>query len=299
MSWTDTVATHTEGGVTATVLRPGFVVELYGDARVLPAGRAIFEQIWALFPKQTPFFCINKRGREYKQLTPTSLNRLLRTLDRLGDEGQFYMLKDAPDFHIDGYSAELGMGGLGTSVQFGLPTAWVDEVGPDAAVEMFRSFVDPYPFVVGTAGYGFQLTWGRECEMKGMPVNIKTALRFHGLNVRNRGQEQRMDLAGQLKTAHWLTFLGPGPLAKLGGESAAQAIGPDVTVVPAGGGVILRAGPRPPEGDVNRQAPDIEPMRKVNDFIRPIRIDAWDRATSNLFDIEPDDADAWCTRLDP
>lgn len=296
MTWTENVATVTELGITHTVLRPAFVVELYGDARVLAAGHTIFDKIWALFPKDKPFFCINKRGREYKQLTPQSLTRLLRTLDRLGEEGQFYMLKDAPNFHVDAYSAELHMGNQCAMVHFALPPSYVDDVGPEAAIEMFRGFVDAHPFLVATAGFGFHATWCRESEMAGMPVNIKTALRYFGLNVRNRGEELYLD--GRLKTAHWLTFLGDAALAKLGGKAAAHELGLEVGVIDAGTGVILRAGDEPPVGDIDRQAPDIEPMRRVNEFIRPIRIDAWQKRSSNLFFIDPDAANAWLTRLD-
>ena len=295
MSWTENSATHTEFGNTWTVAQPGFVVELYGGANVLPHGRAIFERIWALFPRDKPFFFINKRGRSYKQLTPTSLTRLVRTLEKLDEEGQFYMLKDSPDFHIEAYSAELGMGSEGAIVHFGLPTRWIAEVGADAAVELFRSFVADFGFSTGTAGWGFQLTWGRECEMKAMPLSIKAAKRFWGLNVRNRNEESH--LGGKLKTAHWLTFLGEAALDACGGIGAAKELAPDVGVVEVGTGVILRAGKEPPEGDVNRQAPDIEPLRRVNKFIRPVRIDAW-RYGHNLFFIEPDDAHAWLTRLD-
>jgi hypothetical protein len=293
MEWTENIATHQELGKTYTVMRPAFVIELYGDEELDPHGEAIFDRVWSLFPREREFFCINKRGREYKRLDARALARLRKTLTRLDAEPQFYMLKDAPDFDVEAFSAELALGGPGRLV-VGLPLELLAERGADAFEELFRGFVTDFPFHSGTAGFGFHQVWGRECEMAGMPMNIRVARRFWGIGVRHRYQEQA--LQRQLKSAHWLTFVDEELLATLGGDAAVAKLGPEVKVTPVRGGVLLRAGAEPPVGDVNLKAPDIEPMRKVNAFIKPIRIDAW--ITHNLFRIDPDDAHAWLTRLD-
>lgn len=298
MTWTEISATYTELGNTVTVLRPAFALEFYGDEALIPHGRTLFEKFWDLFPDETTFYCINKRGNEYKELKPRSVSRLLKTLERLGQEAQFYMLKDAPDFHVEQYSAELSMGGMFQRLYVGLPLSFLEERGADGAAAFFTEIVDEFPFLNATAGLGFHSVWARECEQEAMPVNIRAARRYWGLMVRNRGDEERR--YQPFKSAHWLTYIGPSLLEELGGlDAAKEAAGDEVGVVEAGGGVVVRAGDEPPIGDINRKAPDIEPMRRVNAFIRPKRISEWSKHYSNLFFTDIDECNEWLTRLDP
>jgi hypothetical protein len=294
MEWSDNTATHQELGKSYTVMRPAFVIELYGEGDLAPHGEAIFDRVWSLLPRDREYFCINKRGREYKRLDARALARLRKTLTRLADESQFYMLKDAPDFDVVAYSAELALGAPGGRVVVGLPLELLAAQGADALEALVRGFVEDFPFHTGTAGFGFHQVFGIEAEMAGMPMNIRVARRFWGIGVRHRYQEDA--LHRQLKSAHWLTFVDEPLVAQLGGDAALAKLGPEVAVTRVRGGALLRAGSTPPVGDVNVEAPDIAPMREVNAFIRPIRLDTW--VTHNLFRIDPDDAHAWLTRLD-
>lgn len=298
MTWTATTATFTVLGRNHTVLTPAFVIELYCDEAIHPHGRVLFDAIWQRFPTEKKYYVIGKNGTRYKDLTPRVLTRLRRTLENLATEGQFYFIKDAPGFAVDEYTLELRSGEQPPGmVHIGMPLSFVD-TDPDAAVEFFRGLVDEFPFINGTAGYGFNFEWSREGEMKSMPVEIRAGRRFLGLNVRNRTQEGM--LYRQFKTAHWLTFISTALLEELGGTATLETVLDDqVEQIPVKHGIVLRAGKTPPIGDVNRQAPDIEPLRKVNQLIRPLRIDEWYSGGMNLFAIDPDDANAWITRLDP
>jgi hypothetical protein len=299
MRWHEHTAVFSSGGVRATVLRAAFVIELYADATLLPHGGALFDALWALVPKDGAAFFINTNGRSYQALTKAALTRLRRSLDSLVDEGQHYELKDAPDFHIDAWALELLMSWHGCSVHVALPLSWLEAVGPDGAWRAVCDVVDRFPIAAATAGFGFAQPRPRECEMKSMPANLRAALLHPGLMVRNRGQEQRLDGAGQLKSVHWLTYVGQKALAKLGGVEAARDLGAGVGVHEAGGGLLLRAGPRPvaDPSDVDGAA-GIDALRAVDAFVRPVRLAEFIHGTTNLFMAEEPQANAWLRRFE-
>jgi hypothetical protein len=132
-----------------------------------------------------------------------------------------------------------------------------------------------------------------------MPVNFQLAKRFHGVLIRDRNQENI--LVKKLKSAGWLTYLNRELVEKVGGaEALTSAVGPAVTVSPLGDGLLLRTGPTPPVGDVNRQDKDVEPLAAVNRAIKQIRIQRW--LSTNLFNADlsqtREPADAWLARFD-
>lgn len=296
MSWDETTATFKILGREQTVLRPGFVMELYGDERLRDVGLDLFDAIAQWIPDERPLFMLGKRGREYKPLTPNRLKRLRKTLSALATEGQFYAVKDADALNVHEYGIELSISdGLPTRVFVNLPLSFVRE-REDEAYAAFRGLIEQFPFVCATAGYGFNLEWARAGEQKGQPVAIRTGLRYHGLSLRNRAQEMR--LGDNLKSVHWLTFIDDKRVEACGGASKLEALGDEVTSETLGGGMLLRAGATPPIGDINRQAPDLAPLKAVNDALLPIRLRTWDPATLSLFSMDADDANAWVTRMD-
>lgn len=295
MSWETTTATFRILGRDETVLRPAFTMEFYSGDELLPVGLDFFEKLYALVPEGTPLHVLGKNGVEYKPLTPRRLSRLRKTLGALTTEGQFYAIKDAEGFNVDGHSIELNLSDSApTRVAVALPLSFV-QGREQRAFETFKEVVDTFPLHVATAGYGFNLEWAREGEMKGEPVEIRAGLRFHGLMIRNRMQESF--LSRQLKSAHWLTFLQAGIVEDLGGESTFDGLN-GVDVVHGPHGVLFRAGDAPPVGDVNRQAPDLAPMKAVNDVLRPIRISEWASGCGTLYQLDDDDANGWLTRMD-
>ena len=184
-------------------------------------------------------------------------------------EGQFYAIKDAEGFNVGSYSIELNLSDAApTRVMVALPLSFV-EGREQAAHDTFEALVSTFPFHVATAGYGFNLEWAREGEMAGEPAEIRAGLRFHGLMIRNRMQESF--LSKQLKSAHWLTFVQHAIVEELGGKATFDDL-EGVDAADVANGVLLRAGNAPPVGDINRQAPDLGPMKAVNDALRPIRI---------------------------
>jgi len=304
MDWKSTQAECTELNHTFVVAKPAVVIELYGDGlKVSPHGEALLDPFLAVLPDKTPLYVLGNNDRQYKNLTPQSMRRIRQTLKELDKRGRFYSIKDAPEFNAGRFSLEVHVGSthatLADSVQLALPVEWGDPENASRVVELFSKYVTSVPFWTGVAGYGFSLVWGREFEQKGMPVNFQLAKRFHGVLIRDRNQENI--LVKKLKSAGWLTYLNRELVEKVGGaEALTSAVGPAVTVSPLGDGLLLRTGPTPPVGDVNRQDKDVEPLAAVNRAIKQIRIQRW--LSTNLFNADlsqtREPADAWLARFD-
>jgi Protein of unknown function (DUF3396) len=74
----------------------------------------------------------------------------------------------------------------------------------------------------------------------------------------------------RLRSINWLTFVGPALAAELSAQGRRLASTPNVEVLDLGGTWMLRAGPRPERGDVNRLW--IPPAyREADALLRPIR----------------------------
>ncbi len=276
-------------------MRTGFVMEFYGDDALHAVALDLFDEIHAWIPKDTKLYVLGKNSTEYKELTSRRLNRLRKTLGALATEGQFYAIKDAEGLAVRDYSLELSIAEdpPGT-LAVGLPLSFV-QGREDEAFETFRSLVDRYPFHIATAGYGFNMAWSRDAEMVGEPVQMRTALRHHGLMVRNRVHEGM--LHNQLKSVHWLTFLQTDLAETVGGAEVLGGL-QGVSTHPVAHGLLLRAGNAPAVGDINRQAPDLGPMKAVNAALKPLRIAEWFKGTTHLCRLDDEDVQGWLSRMD-
>jgi hypothetical protein len=175
-----------------------------------------------------------------------------------------------------------------------LPAGYPAAAGAEAAAAAFVRLVGEVAFRHASAGYGFNMVWGREWEQEAMPRVMAAGRRYLALDVRDRGLEQQ--LLDQVKGPAWLTYLGPDLLERVGGKKAVDALPKEVGRVTVGEGMVFRAGKEPPVGDVNRRARDLGPLRAVARLLRPVRVEAWDMA--DFFEIDEDEANAWFERLD-
>ena len=133
-------------------------------------------------------------------------------------------------------------------IRFGLS---IEEVldDPDAYVERCLSAVGDLPFLSGIAGLSMNY---EDVYINGSNhLTLPIIGRYQGVNVINPWRYRKLD---GVPTVNWLTFVGAESLERLGGHDkvAAQASG-GVRVYPLARGAMLRAGPRPLMGAVNRQ----------------------------------------------
>ncbi len=300
MKWTDTKVICTESGKSFLVAKPAFVIALYGDSSLNPYGVHILDKWMELLHNESSLFYLAKRSHHFKHVTPRIISNIRKALNNLEQEGQFYMLKDAAEFAVGQYSIELNMGiqagsGSANRVHISLPVDYPNLTGLDKTIELFQYFVDSFPVRHATAGYGFDLVWGREWEMEALPVIIRAARRYLALDVRHRLTES--SLLDCLKGPGWLTYLHSDLLEKTGGlQASGKEFEETIRTISCSQGVIMQAGVSPPLGDVNRHAKDINPLRLVSHFLKPLQIDKW--LATNLFDANEFDANEWFSRLD-
>ncbi|GJG86590.1 hypothetical protein tb265_17710 [Gemmatimonadetes bacterium T265] len=130
-----------------------------------------------------------------------------------------------------------------------------DRSGGDADpfLALVHDALDEFPLLSGYAGYSFlwrTLNVGVNAEAI---AHYAPLLRRHPGFVHGKTMEFIETALFGVVTVDWLTLLGPELAKKAGGaEKLAGALAPDATVQPLGKGLMLRAGPRPQFGDVNR-----------------------------------------------
>jgi len=154
-------------------------------------------------------------------------------------------------------------------VRMMLPVEWGD--APEEVIALARNALAEFPLSSGYCGYS--LVWDeadpaleREVCQWAAPL-----LRRHpGLGY---GDTLTLSNAAEkgVVAVNWLTFLGAGMVATLGGRAALESSAPaGVSVLPLGkDGVLLRAGDAPQFGDVNRQ--DLLPaVHAVGRLVAPV-----------------------------
>lgn len=160
-----------------------------------------------------------------------------------------------------------------------------------AAVVEWASILRPD---YGTAGFALISEAGLEAQnpTESWPLHA----RFPGLDILGAFNLTRKP--GKIQSVSWLTVLGQGALAAIGGREAlsdklAQAwaevqeetpratLPPDFFLHDYDGGLVIRAGQYPQMGDINMDNIP-ETYRTVNAALRPIRFGAYQQRPSDL-----------------
>jgi hypothetical protein len=132
-----------------------------------------------------------------------------------------------------------------------LPAEWgITRSGE--ALELVRDLAAHFPFRSGHSGFVLQTTW------YGKPASElaawKLGMRFHGVDIRREVTDRLAVKKDSVKGVNWLTLLSEDLAEKVGGVAGLRKkLPPSVELVPVKGGVIVKAGPRPSVGDVNRR----------------------------------------------
>jgi len=135
-----------------------------------------------------------------------------------------------------------------------LPVDSADE--PDQVVRLVQDALAEFPLASGYCAYS--LLWDHDPAVEAATCKWAAPLlrRHPGLNY---GEAVSIANASEkgLAVVNWLTLLGPGLAAAMGGVEALARLAPaDVNVLPLGpAGALLRAGKAPALGDVNRGDP--------------------------------------------
>jgi len=139
---------------------------------------------------------------------------------------------------------------------------------PKALVELTTSLWDALPLRSGQAGLALETTPYLKEQSHGHAIGI--SMRHPGIDIPVAANDGIMIGHDRMRGVGWLTLLDDAFVAKLGGVDAlTRAVGGLVTVIHAGHGVVLQAGPRPEPGDVNHGNP-LPAYRAVYDAISPL-----------------------------
>lgn len=170
--------------------------------------------------------------------------------------------------------------------------------GGDALRDLFVSLVNGLPLRVALCGLA--PSWSSEQNDSARAFKIHTVpklLRHPGLDIGAFTFHVLHAPAG-LMTIHWLTALGQQWADRLGGAGSLRAqLPPSCEVVGLPGGtVVLRAGPEPVAGDVNRDD-RLPAFQAVAQAVRPVW--ASDDYIGNISypEIEPEVGDQWVARF--
>ncbi|ATB29349.1 type VI immunity family protein [Melittangium boletus] len=135
----------------------------------------------------------------------------------------------------------------GCTVAFWLPTEYLEEKGPGPVRELALTLGHILPFNSGHAGYSFNY-------IAPPPGFAELALRHPGIDhLRLNGLPEH--LGHQVRSPHWLTFLGPPVLGELGGtEGLSTRLRTPGTTVQAMGHerAVVSLGEWPEAGDTTK-----------------------------------------------
>jgi hypothetical protein len=267
---------------TITIVRPGLGLALYYRERaqqMVSTVRALLDDYFAIIPAGA----ITQRcGNAWGKFTPAALTRDLNRLAAHDDAYVNIELGSGDVLESEGpYGWHLNGGNLGLDesdptwpdntnmVIAEFPLDDLDRIGADALEEWVVSQVGLAPVESAQFGYSFNQLQRSYTSDADDFVEAR-ALRWHGLDI------LEPDLArlarGHLPNVNWLTVLGDALVARLGGASALGAALPSgIRLRTIRGGVLLRCAARPPVGDMNRDASDLEPLRAIAAATRTLR----------------------------
>jgi hypothetical protein len=148
-----------------------------------------------------------------------------------------------------------------------MPSEFADADPVEKTVAYLRGVAEELPYDSGYASLAL-LCGGGSQEFAFSRAASPLAHRHPGLDMPDN-DAKRIFLDRQLPGAYWLTFVGPASLGRLGGADALRhALDAAISVEPVGAGVMLRAGPRPEPGDVNRSE-NLPLLRKMAKVLAP------------------------------
>lgn len=301
-SWRDIQFYSQEVDVRLLYAKVAVVFNFFGDYQSTPFGGSLLDR-WAEFTRATPVYYIDKHGRSYKRLSDKALARVReRLVDPTSspEHYEFFHFKDSAGLEIGDHALEMFLGTVPTSkgpnrVVAAFPLAWIDDAKIETLVSTFESWTEAIPFQHATAGLGFNLGYGEEYESDVRPPMMAAGRRFLGVDVRTRLLEAM--LLGKLKGPGWLTYLRKDLAERLGGiDRLRSSEFSKLQHKELKGGLLLRSGSKPPVGDVNRGADDVEGLRLINRFIKPLRQNQFIAPLS--FSIDEVEGASWLARFD-
>jgi hypothetical protein len=169
-----------------------------------------------------------------------------------------------------------------------LPATWLDDSPIEEFLTFFETLIEAIEPDSASAGFAFKRTEGTMQEAKlGVHARLPRYLGFDPCY-----SLIRYKLRGCTFAAHWLNFVGPRFIDRLGGvETIVEALR-ECGLRKLKCGVLIRGAELPPVGDVNRGARDLGCLPDVARLLKPTRV------SMSAFGEPNFDASAWLARFD-
>jgi hypothetical protein len=148
------------------------------------------------------------------------------------------------------------------AASFWFPTEYLEEHGPAHVRELAMELAEPLPFSSGHAGLAFN------CDLDLLGVSEAVTewwFRYPGMDL-PRLDSHVLQLGTSVRTASWLTFLGPPVLGELGGVAGLRSRlhSQDILVQELEGArAVITLGEWPEAGEEGRMPPAYQELARV------------------------------------
>ena len=213
-------------------------------------------------------------------------------------------IHDGPMDCLGQYSFELeGLGDPGEDeedvgcLDMRFPIDWLDSdsVHGPALIEQLVSLAAKVPFYCGMAGFVFHRSPYKYDATIGKMAALSK--RFEGVEISASHREVYWAAKG-LVSVNWITLLGDGLVAKLGGRNAlSKKLPTDCEVIPLEHGVAVLSGDIPLLGDKNTGKEELRLWRNVYQVLKPLQF------VDTIYEFDPFEFDGertaeWLQRFD-
>lgn len=301
--------------------RVGISLSLYYE-QDMPDLIDVFRQATDAYFEHVPAGTINfyNNHSAWRPYSKRSLGRLLNRFSSRDDRGHwltFAQIASADDddgqgpyatAEIGDYALALSGRNKGRSGSFGdtcvsaircdFPHDQLQRTGVPAFLRFVEGLAALAPFDSGHAGFTFIYSTQSDENDEHEWISYQ-ALRYLAIHPHLDNWEYYA--RGHVANVNWLTLLGDRLTANLGGtEAMRERLTQAVDVRRLKHGSMLIAGETPPLGEVNRQAPDVGPLREVAALTRPYWIDNETMTNDilNYFWRGDDTAQRWINRFE-
>jgi hypothetical protein len=248
----------------------------------------IYDRFLALCPPERLRWYATEHMSKHKPVTPRVLD-MPRGWLKPGAPPQKTIsidLKDgvgadeAPEYSFWVYGSEPGdlrYGRDANSIRCTFPGPWAVTT-PEALLTFATDACAHFPYIWGHAGLVLETSPYYRGDSH--TAAWRLSMQHPGLDISNPVTDASMVRRDGIKGVNWLTMLGPEYADRIGGfDAIRQKLPESVEIIPAGHGVILRAGPAPRWGRVNEQ--DLLPeYRAVYKVVAPLQDPVVQRYTS-------------------
>ena len=287
---------------------PVFSISLFSDqplSALGPAAAGPLRRFRELVGDEALRFHATANMRKHKPVTKRALTMLdtwLKPGAKLGDYN-FLSYQDSTDYNhapktlfviagneeVDGERADDA-----TLVRISLPMQWgLDE--PERMLALVQELWGMLPWRSGQAGFALEVS--RYFIDAAHEYAYGRSMRHPGLDIPDAANDAIMAGLDRVRGVGWLTLLDDGFVKQLKGVKALRKqLGEQVEVIEPGRGVILRAGPVPQFGDVNRKD-DLPAYRAVYAAIQPLMADPGSAPSLNIGGDFSSRNEAWLTRF--